>query len=178
MLAERDDVDGSLGAKTRAVVGAAADEPAPPPPKRSRKAHAAKPSGLQALLERVPVDRSLFLVVATLIVIVGSALHVGSTLGVVGAPEVRALTKAELSAMSPLLTGALLEEADSRPKVRGWVSSKRWAALDGRRRHAAADALARKLAAADIPTADVYAGNKMVIVIRNGTLISAEGSKL
>jgi hypothetical protein len=178
LLAEREDVDGRLGAKVRVVAGPAAEEPAPPPPKRSRKAQASKRGALGALLDRIQLDRRLLLGAAMMVVIAGTAVHISTTLGVVGEPAVRPLTKQELTALSPLLTGALREDLDSQHKLRGWVSNKRWTALDGRTRHATADSIARKLAATGVSAADIYAGNRLVIVIENGTLVSAEGSKL
>jgi hypothetical protein len=177
VLAEREDVDGRLGAKARIAVGPTAEEPAQPPPKR-KKAQAAKASALSTLLDRLQVDRRLLLGLAMLTIIVVTTVHIVTTLGVVGEPAVRALTKQELAAISPMLSGALKEDMDSHFKLRAWIPNKRWTALDGRTRHAAADTIARKLAASDISAADIYAGNKLVIVIKNGTLVSAEGSKL
>jgi hypothetical protein len=80
--------------------------------------------------------------------------------------------------VSPLLTGGLIEGTGDAQKLRGWISSKRWKALKPRARHQAADTMARKLAAKGIMSADVYSGSTLAIVIKSGTLVSAEGSKL
>lgn len=178
LAAERDDVDGRLGAKARLVVGPVSDEPPPPPPKRARPAQPTAPGALSSLLARIRVDRSLLLAAAAAIVIVGSSLFVGESLGVVGEPAVRRLTKEELPALSPLLVGGLLRGTGETQHLQGWISGKRWRALDGRKKHEAADAAARKLSAAGIKEADLYDGSTLIVVIKSGTLVSAQGAKL
>ena len=176
---ERDDVDGRLGGKTRFLgAGAITDEAPTPPPQKRRAAQPDRPSALQRFLSNLQLDRSMALGVGALLLIVGSALFVGSTLGVVGGTEIRSLTPQELPEVSPLLTGGLVEGSGDAQKLRGWLASKRWTALNPRSRYQAADTMARKLSAKGIQHADVYSGSTLAIVIKSGTLVSAEGARL
>lgn len=180
LLAERDDVDGRLGAKPKlaplpAPPNAPAPAASPPPHKRAAKARSAETDDRKRRI-RVALDRGILIGVAALIVVAAAAYVVRERTGLSSEATSRKLTSEEMPALSPLLVAGNLRTLGADQALHGWISGTRWRALDPAARRTAADELARRLSTAGIERAELYDHQTLVIAIEHGGVVSAAGA--
>jgi hypothetical protein len=126
------------------------------------------------------LDRSFIALIVAVLVVIGAGTSLLFTTGLVGKVPVKALDVKALQHLSPLLVrGAYVGKGDDR-KLKAFTLTKRWEAIEPRKRSEAADELAKTLSLENVHDADVLllSNQQPVITIERGTVTLVQGGKL
>jgi hypothetical protein len=183
LRAQEEEVENALGVRRRSSQHSArsdvdrAEVQASAPPRAKPKKHEKREKPGSPRFEIV-WDRSMFLAIGSVIVILGVAGYLLTYTGVVGRPTIRPMTAQQMQEMSPLIARAwLVGDGDSR-FLRASLFVNRWDTADGRRRREEADRILAVLAAKGVKHAEIKRNSAIAIRIADGFVVDVAGGKI
>lgn len=167
-------VDDIFGVKRRPSPQTRSSEP----PKAAPVLRSSKPPPAKRKQNGVTIDRSLTLMVGSLLVILISGGVLAFEFGLVGVEEHQALDAKDLAELSPMLARGWIRGSEGHRRLDGMIQRVRWMELDPRSRTEQANQLAKTLSGRGVKDAHLVDVTGPVMEIRGGLVEYVKGGKL